>query len=102
MVARTTPARRAISDMLLSGSLAKASRAASRIEATLRSASARRLRADAFVAVVVFAISLVTRHRAGIQSELWHEVARSRQHGQSDQAADTSEQRGRDERMCDA
>src|SRR4029079_2413763 len=42
--------------MLLSGSLAKASRAASRIEATLRSASARRLRADAFVAVVVFAI----------------------------------------------
>ena len=48
MVALTTPARRAISDMLLSGSLASASRAASRMAATLRSASARRrLGADA-------------------------------------------------------
>src|SRR6266536_2086096 len=41
MVARTTPARRAISAMLASGSLASASRAASRIRATLRSASAQ-------------------------------------------------------------
>src|ERR687898_3529720 len=44
MVARTTPARRAISAMLASGSLASASTAASRIRATLRSASARRRR----------------------------------------------------------
>src|SRR5215211_3279941 len=42
MVALTTPARRAISAMLASGSLASASTAASRIRATLRSASARR------------------------------------------------------------
>src|SRR4051812_43736908 len=41
MVARTTPARRAISAMLTSGSLASASTAASRMRATLRSASAR-------------------------------------------------------------
>src|SRR3954465_3010571 len=42
MVARTTPARRAISAMLASGSLASASTAASRMRAMLRSASARR------------------------------------------------------------
>src|SRR4051812_41900477 len=42
MVARTTPARRAISDMLASWSSASASTAASRMRAMLRSASARR------------------------------------------------------------
>src|SRR4051794_2996697 len=41
MVARTTPARRAISAMLASGSPPSASTAASRMRAILRSASAR-------------------------------------------------------------
>ena len=55
-VARTTPARRAISAMLASGSIASASRAASMMAEMLRSASARRFRADALAGVFVFVL----------------------------------------------
>ena len=56
-VARTTPARRAISAMLASGSLASPSRAALMMEVVLRSASARRcFRADALACVFVLLI----------------------------------------------
>src|SRR2546426_5653668 len=80
MVALTTPARAAISDMLLSGSLASASRAASRMAATLRSASARRrLGAGASAGVVVGFVISVARHRAGGQPPLRHEMAGPRQ-----------------------
>src|SRR5947208_11468385 len=103
MVALTTPARRAISDMLLSGSLASASRAASRMAATLRSASARRrLGAGASAGVVVGFVISVARHRAGVQPHLRHEVACPRQDGDSDQAGDSREEPGCDERVGDS
>ena len=82
MVARTTPARRAISAMLTSGSLASASSAALVIAVMLRSASARRrFGADASVFVFVLVISSVDGHRLRVERQLREEVLCARENG---------------------
>src|SRR5215207_10675451 len=79
MVARTTPARRAISAMLASGSLASASTAASRIRAMLRSASARRRGSRAADVWWVGGIVRLVDGDARGERELGHEAPRRRE-----------------------
>src|SRR4051794_37923802 len=103
MVARTTPARRAISAMLTSGSLASASRAAWVMEAMLRSASARRrFGADAFACVFAFVIDSVDGHGLRVEPQLREEVVRARENGQCDHAREASDQGGDQERVPDS
>src|SRR3954468_13250970 len=103
MVARTTPARRAISAMLTSGSLANASRAALVIEAMLRSASAlRRFGADASVVVSVFVIGSVDRHCLRVERQLREEVLRAREDGQCQHTCEASDERGDQEGVPDS
>ena len=83
------------------GMLASASRAASRMAATLRSASARRRSGRRCGRVVSASASSVARHRVEAQSQLRHEVSCPRQDGQSDQAGGGSEEPGCDERVRD-
>src|ERR1700710_492404 len=92
MVARTTPAWRAISAMLASGSLASASRAASMIWATLRSASARR-RGLVTGEGSLWVIS-VDRHRAGGQPQARQGALWRRQANPRNQAGDTRDGAG--------
>src|SRR5437762_4169435 len=102
MVARTTPARRAISAMLTSGSLASASRAASVIAEMLRSASARRrLGADASVSVFVLDIDSVDRHRLWVELQLREEVLRAWENRHRHHAGETSDESGDQERVPD-
>src|SRR5918995_5420423 len=94
MVARTTPARRAISAMLASGSVANASSAASRIEAMLRSASAR-LRLLVEVALgLVLGMASVDRHCLWREPQLRQKMPGRREHDQCDQACHHSEATG--------
>src|SRR4029450_3858396 len=85
MVARTTPARRAISDMLASWSSPRAPTAASRIRASLRSASARRRGRAPSAAWCGAGIVDLVDGDAGSEAELRQE-ARSR--GQDEQGED--------------
>src|SRR3954451_8623675 len=102
MVARTTPARRAISAMLTSGSPAKASRAALVIAAMLRSASARRrFGADASVVVLVLVIGSVDGHRLRVERQLREEVLRARENGQCQHAGEASDEGGDQEGVPD-
>src|SRR5256714_5222038 len=103
MVARTTPARRAISAMLTSGSLASASRAALVIAEILRSASARRrFGADASVFVFVLVIGSVDGHRLRVERQLREEVLRAREDRQCNHAGEASDESGDQEGVPDA
>src|SRR3954451_11428356 len=103
MVARTTPARRAISAMLTSGSLASASSAALVIAEMLRSASARRrFGADASVFVFVLVIGSVDGHCLRVERQLREEVLRAREDGQCHHAGEASDESGDQERMPDS
>src|SRR3954471_12473465 len=103
MVARTTPARRAISAMLTSGSLAKASSAALVIEAMLRSASARRrFGADASVSVFVLVIRSVDGHCLRVERQLCEEVLCARENGHGHHAGEASDESGDQERVPDS
>src|SRR5215211_5496582 len=88
MVARTTPARRAISAMLASGSLASASTAASRMRAMLRSASARRR--GAVAPAVSWEARIVVLVHSDSRSEA-HPRQEARGRGQHDQGDDTGD-----------
>src|SRR3954471_21987856 len=102
MVARTTPARRAISAMLTSGSLASASRAASVMEAMLRSASARRgFEADALICVFAFVIDSVDRHRLRVEPQLCEEVVGAGKNGECHHAREASDKGGDQECVPD-
>src|SRR6266566_3169451 len=102
MVARTTPARRAISAMLTSGSLASASRAASVIAEMLRSASARRrFGADALVFVFVLVIDSVDRHRLWVELQLREEVLRAWENRHRHHAGEASDESGDQECVPD-
>src|SRR5882762_6885308 len=91
MVARTTPARRAISDMLASGSLANVSVAASRIRATLRSASERRRgEATGGVLWVGDIYSSVDRHTRR-EPQCWQEPLGGRQEYKRGEAGNGSQ-----------
>ena len=98
MVARTTPARRAIADMLASGSLASASTAASRMRATLRSASARR-RGGVVLGVIGHAWLVDCDPRR--DGELREEAARRRKHDERGGARDRRDDGGREEGVAD-
>src|SRR5215213_4707109 len=102
MVARTTPARRAISDMLASWSSPSASTAASRMRAMLRSASARRrggvapaVRGEGAMVV------LVDRDTRG-EAQLREEARRGRKHEESDDAGSGGDDAGDHERVAEA
>src|ERR1051326_655410 len=103
MVARTTPARRAISAMLTSGSSASASRAALVIAAMLRSASARRrFGADASVFGFVLVIGSVDGRRLRVEPQLCEEVLCARENRESRHAGEASDEGGDQERVPDA
>src|SRR5690349_7654235 len=87
--------------MLASGSLASAPSAASMIAWMLRSACARRLRADASVFVFVFAIGSVDRHRLRVERQLGEEVLGTRENRQRKHAGEASAQSGDQECVAD-
>src|SRR5215207_8095085 len=100
MVARTTLARRAISDMLASWSSPRAPTAASRMRAMLRSASARRrCRAPSAVWCGAGMVDLV-HGDARSEAQLRQEARRRRQHEQSDDAGDSGDDAGHQERVA--
>src|SRR3954449_8712380 len=87
MVARTTPARRAISAMLASWLSPRASTAASRMRAMLRSASARRRgAAPSAVRCEAGIVGLMDSDARG-EAQLGQEARRGRQHEQGDEAS---------------
>src|SRR5215210_2518226 len=101
MVARTTPARRAISAMLASGSPASASTAASRMRAMLRSASARRRGGPGAVVSWVVIGWLVDGDARG-ERELGQERPGGREDDERSGAGGAGDDRGGEEGVADA
>src|SRR3954453_7603694 len=102
MVARTTPARRAISAMLASWSSPRASTAASRMLAMLRSASARRRgRAPSAVWCEAGIVALMDSDARG-DAQLRQEARRRGQHEQGDDSGDGGDDAGDQEGVAEA
>src|SRR3954469_10816716 len=101
MVARTTPARRAISAMLAAGSPASASTAAPRIRAMLRSASARR-RGGPGAVVWSGVIGWLVDGDARSERELGQERLGGRGGGGGGAARHAGDDRRDEERVADA
>src|SRR4051794_41787904 len=98
MVARTTPARRAISAMLASWSSPSASTAASRMRAMLRSASARRRGRAPSVVSWEGCIAVSVDADARGDAELREEALRGRKDEQGEGAGHRRDDGGHQER----